>query len=47
MAEMLSDLAPAIIGLVAAAFGLLYARRLRREAERARRQRIGDARPAE
>jgi hypothetical protein len=45
--EVLSNLAPAIIGLLAAAVGLLYARRLRGEAERARRDRIAAARPAE
>jgi hypothetical protein len=47
MGDVLSNLAPAIIGLAAAALGLLYARYLRREAERARRTRIGAARPAE
>ncbi|MGA9582333.1 MAG: hypothetical protein WBR13_10240 [Allosphingosinicella sp.] len=47
MSNVLSNLAPAIIGLVAAALGLLYARHLRLGAERARQNRIEAARPAE
>jgi putative ubiquitin-RnfH superfamily antitoxin RatB of RatAB toxin-antitoxin module len=44
---MLSNLAPAIIGLAASAMGLIYARHLRLKAEAARQDRVEAARPAE
>lgn len=47
MSDMLGELAPAIVGLAAAAIGLLYARHLRLGASRARQARIEVARPAE
>jgi hypothetical protein len=47
MADTLSNLAPAIIGLAAAAVGLIYARQLRLGAKRDRKRRVEAPDPAE
>jgi hypothetical protein len=47
MDEIVSNFAPPVIGLLAAAAGLLYARHIRRQAERRRQSRAHAPRPAE
>ena len=47
MDELLRNLSPAIIGLLVAGAGLLYARHIRRQAQRDRESRAQATRPAE
>ena len=47
MDELVKDLAPPVVGLLAAAAGLLYARHIKRQSARARRAGEAAAHPAE